>query len=314
MFVISRRALTLLSLTWLGTSAKSARATDSDDLSQLASDTNALMTQASSVHNTSGEFQNISPIPTDLPMSERSFLILQRLNDLSRFPAGSADASRIWATAAELLARLNQIDRRVPDLFNTVRAPAPKLEKLSADYISMFSNLVVNKNDYSKSLWYVTMLSNNRARYESVAARSGVPWYFIGIVHSLEASFNFHSHLHNGDPLSARTTHVPPARPVTWNPPNDWESSALDALSVDGFVGKANWDLPHILYRLEAFNGFGYRSKKININSPYLWNYSQYYTKGKFKSDNHFDQNIQSYQCGGAISLKGLIASGTTSL
>jgi lysozyme family protein len=314
MLLISRREFTVLSLTSLGAGLKFAAASDLDDLSQLATETNTLITQASSAPNAGDEFKNMVPIPTELSLSAKFFLVLRALNDLINFPANSDLATTISANAAGLLARLNEIDHSVPDLFNSVRAPAPKLERLSADYTAMFSALVVDSDEHEKSLWYLGMLSRNRARYESVTAKSAVPWYFIGIVHSLEASFNFHSHLHNGDPLSSRTTHVPKERPIAWDPPNDWESSALDALSVDGFVGKSNWDLPHILYRLEAFNGFGYRSKNININSPYLWNYSQYYTKGKFKADGHFDQNLASYQCGGAVSLKGLISNGIISL
>ena len=35
-----------------------------------------------------------------------------------------------------------------------------------------------------------------------------------------------------------------------------------------------------MLYRLEAYNGFGYRQYQINF--PYLWSFATCYTKGKF--------------------------------
>jgi lysozyme family protein len=61
--------------------------------------------------------------------------------------------------------------------------------------------------------WHVQKLKEGRLNYERVGALAKVPWYFIGIVHGLEASFHFSGHLHNGDPLSTRTVHVPAGRP-----------------------------------------------------------------------------------------------------
>ena len=82
-----------------------------------------------------------------------------------------------------------------------------------------------------------------------------MPWYFIGIIHALEASFNFNGHLHNGDyPLSKRTVSVPANRPEVWNPPSDWESSAEDAIKYEGFVGQKDWGLERVLYRWETYN------------------------------------------------------------
>ncbi len=52
-----------------------------------------------------------------------------------------------------------------------------------------------------------------RSRYESVADTLGIPWYFIAAIHNMESSQNFSKHLHNGDPLNARTRHVPAGRP-----------------------------------------------------------------------------------------------------
>ena len=70
-----------------------------------------------------------------------------------------------------------------------------------------------------------------RLRYEKVAAATGAPWWFSRIVHALEAGFNFNAHLHNGDPLTGSTVQVPNGRRKVWNPPNDWETSAMDAIT-----------------------------------------------------------------------------------
>jgi lysozyme family protein len=59
---------------------------------------------------------------------------------------------------------------------------------------------------------------------------------------------------------------------------------------------------------LERFNGFGYRRHDINIHSPYLWSFSNHYTKGKFVADNTFSATAVSKQCGAAVLLKRMVA------
>ena len=53
-----------------------------------------------------------------------------------------------------------------------------------------------------------------RSRYERVSGITLVPWQVIGVIHSREADCDFHCHLHNGDPLTGRTIHVPKGRPL----------------------------------------------------------------------------------------------------
>ena len=65
----------------------------------------------------------------------------------------------------------------------------------------------------------VARITASKARYQKVGKALGIPWYVVGIIHSLEASGDFTRHLHNGDPLTARTTHVPAGRPKTGKPP-----------------------------------------------------------------------------------------------
>ena len=66
------------------------------------------------------------------------------------------------------------------------------------------------------------------------------------------------AHLHNGDPLQARTVHVPSGRPVVGSPPFTWRQSALDALTLKGFHEVGDWSVPHMLYLLEKYNGTAY--------------------------------------------------------
>jgi hypothetical protein len=59
-----------------------------------------------------------------------------------------------------------------------------------------------------------------------------------------------------------------------------------------------------VLFKLEQYNGWGYRQYHHDVPSPYLWSFSSHYTKGKYVADGHFDANAVSQQCGGAVLLR----------
>ena len=195
-------------------------------------------------------------------------------------------------------------------------SPAPiaigrslRFADLSREYAAMFSAAEIRAQHLDSARWHLAMMRQSRPRYDGVARRTGVPWYFIATVHALEASFNFRAHLHNGDyPLSQRTRQVPAGRPSVWLPPSDWENSAVDALRLMGFAGAADWSLPRLLYRIEAYNGFGYR--RMGRATPYLWSFSTLYARGKFVADGRFNPNARSQQCGAAVMLKVLEQAG----
>ena len=203
-----------------------------------------------------------------------------------------------------------------PDMADTAEpAPDPdadaplsrarSFEPLRREYRRMFASLTVRPERSEAASFHLAMIRKSRERYESAGARTGVPWFFIAVTHALEASFNFRAHLHNGDfPLSARTRQVPAGRPLKWLPPSDWESSATDAMKLLGFSGQSDWSLERTLYRLEAYNGFGYRS--LGVPTPYLWSFSQHYDRGKFVADGKFSRTARSQQCGAGVMLRML--------
>jgi len=140
----------------------------------------------------------------------------------------------------------------------------------------------------------------NKKRYEQVALKVGVPWYVVAAIHNLESGQRFTTHLHNGDPLTARTTHVPAGRPKSGAPPFSWEASAIDALKLKRFHRVETWTVPVMLFHLEAYNGFGYRRHHPEVLSPYLWSFTTSYTKGKFVADGRFSATTVSKQYGAA--------------
>jgi len=154
----------------------------------------------------------------------------------------------------------------------------------------------------------------SRGRYQAVGKKLGTPWYVVGLIHTLEAGGDFTRHLHNGDPLSARTTHWPPGRPKTGSPPFTWEESAVDALTLQSFPAWKDWSVPGVLYKLELYNGTGYLDFHPEVNTPYLWSFTNQYTRGKYVADRKYDANAVSQQCGAAAVLKRLAEDGTVQL
>ena len=180
---------------------------------------------------------------------------------------------------------------------------------LKSEYARLFASATLRSQYSEPAEWHVAMMQKSRVRYQSVSDDTGVPWYFIAVCHALESSFNFRAHLHNGDfPLSARTRQVPAGRPSRWLPPSDWESSARDALRLLGFAGQKDWSVERTLYRLEAYNGFGYRP--YSVATPYLWSFSNHYSSGKYVADRKWSATAKSQQCGAAVMLRLLTDAG----
>ena len=93
--------------------------------------------------------------------------------------------------------------------------------------------------------------------------------------------------------------------PASGKFPYTWEESAIDAIKmkvtdkINGLDGKEGWVLNEALYLFEIYNGLGYR-KYHNMNSPYLWSYTQWYTMGKYAYDGVFSASLVDKQIGTA--------------
>lgn len=182
---------------------------------------------------------------------------------------------------------------------------------LRAEYQRLFETMSIKTEHKDKVEWHFGQLRKNQSRYQSVGANvNNVPWAVVGIIHGMECGFNFACHLHNGDPLTRQTTHVPAGHPRQGTPPFSWEASAADALRLDGLAQVTDWSVAHILYLFEKFNGFGYRN--MRLPSPYLWSFSNHYDKGKYVADGRFDGQAVSKQCGAAVMVKALLDKGVS--
>jgi len=181
-------------------------------------------------------------------------------------------------------------------------------ESLKRGYGNLWRKAVIKPEWQSRIDRAVAKIAAGRAQYEAVEALTGVPWRFIGALHMMESGCDFRTHLHNGDPLTARTRQAPPGRPAA-APANGrtytWQESAIDALRLKGLHLVDSWTIERILYEAERYNGWGYMLHKIM--SAYVWSGTNLYTRGKYTRDGHLDFNAVSLQAGIATLMKGLM-------
>lgn len=178
---------------------------------------------------------------------------------------------------------------------------------LLPEYLNLWETMQINPSQLALVTMCANRINNERARYTEIVEGTSVPWYLFGILHFMESGQNFNHHPHNGDPLTARTVNVPRGRPVLGTPPFTFAESAKDAIRYTKLDKWQNWQIGGLLYRIEAYNGFGYRNPQRAINSPYLWSMTNHYIKGKFVADGKFDKEAVSKQIGAAALLKRMI-------
>lgn len=187
-------------------------------------------------------------------------------------------------------------------------------KSLKNEYINLYKTCELQAEHFSTVDTLVDKILSHRSRYVHVADALGIPWYFIAAIHNMESSQNFSRHLHNGDPLTARTKQIPKGRPKKGTPPFTWEESAIDALKFSKLDKQDDWSLPHMLYKLEGYNGWGYRLHHTHVKSPYLWSYSNRYTSGKYVADGTWSDTARSRQCGAVPIIKRLEERGEISI
>lgn len=143
--------------------------------------------------------------------------------------------------------------------------------------------------------------------YQKVEKATGVPWQFVAVVHVREAGLSdvgvWKGVLHNGEKIvgtNRKTSLVPAGR----GPFSTWHDAAVDALKQKGFDKIKAWPVSRMLWALEPYNGYGYRSK--GLRSPYLWASTNHQQPGKYVADHVFNPKVMDTQIGAAALLKYL--------
>lgn len=189
------------------------------------------------------------------------------------------------------------------------------------DHKYLYDNLVIDNDKQSTVAWYVEQFRSHKNRYSKVTANTGVPEWFIFLLHIRECSLSFAKVLHNGQTLTHvnrwGTTWVPKGRGKAkgWT----WEDAAVDALQIKNYHNKASWSLELTLPDLEKWNGLGYR-KRIGDRgqveySPFILAGSEFHDEtSKYVSDGKYDRYAKEKQLGVFTILKGLELKGLVNL
>ena len=173
--------------------------------------------------------------------------------------------------------------------------------ELKSDFARLWDSMDVRPDKRELVTRIARKLIRHKAQYQTVEARTGVPWFVIAALHNRESDADFSTYLGNGEPLNRRTTLVPKGR----GPFEDWAAGAVDALALDGLDQVKAWTPERACFEIERFNGFGYR--KRGINSPYLWSFSNHYERGKYVADGRFSPTHVDQQCGAIPVLRQLV-------
>lgn len=180
---------------------------------------------------------------------------------------------------------------------------------LSKEYTYLWSIAVVLDNHKADAMKSIRTAVLNKSRYEHVQALTLVPWYVIAALHMREASFNFHGCLANGDPWNRQTVNVPAGK----GPWGSWGEAAIWSLEYEGMSRLMDWSIGSAFRRMEAYNGWGYRTGGVRDfklkdkhhrpigtfhgsmqdtdpknASPYIYNGTQFYRAGRVIEDHSF--------------------------
>lgn len=143
-----------------------------------------------------------------------------------------------------------------------------------------------------------------REKYQSVSAKTGVPWPIIAVIHERECSQDWSGSLAQGDPWDKVSIHVPAGR----GPFASWEDAAVDALvnCPPHAARNTDWSIGSALTKLEEYNGLGYAAR--GQPSPYVWSGTNQYKSGKYVRDGAYDPDVVDSQLGCAGLLMAMIA------
>ena len=196
----------------------------------------------------------------------------------------------MWAWIKRLLTKKAQIDNSAPIV---IKKP---VEVTTGE-------IAINQNKVEMVTTLVAKFHATRERYHVVSKMTGVPEDVLFACHYRESSLSFKGVLHNGERIigtNQKTILVPKGR----GPFETWEEAAIDAMEIEQSKFPKTWDISGKLDFCERYNGLGYRKK--GVPSPYVYSWTNKYSKGKYVADGKYDQNFVDQQCGTAAIILGI--------
>lgn len=171
---------------------------------------------------------------------------------------------------------------------------------------NMWENMTIDADKSDLALQTAKFILANKSTYEQVGGAFGVPFYVIGAIHYRESSFDFTTHLANGDPLfdsdgtPIATTHVPSGL----GPFASWVAGAIGAIKEMSWGEGWHWDICNALDNAERWNGLGLR--RMGLPSPYVWAATSNYKSGMYVADGVFNPNKVDERVGAAAIWKSI--------
>lgn len=169
--------------------------------------------------------------------------------------------------------------------------------ELKAEYESWVANIrpLPNRIEEIDHVARRLIRPENLAHYDPVFAKIGVPQVVQATICEREDGNDFSKSPAQGDPWNKVSTHVP--RGI--GPFKSWEESAIYSWTVAdrlNVLSVPKWTLPYFCFKMEGYNGFGYRAHRIR--TPYVVGGSVLQEKGKYTSDGHYDSDHMDTQIG----------------
>jgi lysozyme family protein len=139
-------------------------------------------------------------------------------------------------------------------------------------------------------------LLKNKARFEELSAKTGVPWAVCAVIKEREAGSDpsFLRNIAQGDPWAKKSVHVPRGR----GPFPSWLLAGVDALVKCAPYASLwkDWSPGGTITILIKYNGIGYDLN--GLPSPYGFAGTDQYVRGKYVADGKFDPNFVDPQLG----------------
>lgn len=175
-------------------------------------------------------------------------------------------------------------------------------QALSAEYARLWATMSVRAERVPAANTAARRIIANKPTYLAIERLTTVPWWVVALIHTMECGGNFALSIAQGDPWNRVSVRVPKGR----GPFKSFIEAAVDALGIDGTNKVTHWDVPRLCYELENYNGWGYRRYHPSVLTPYLWSYTNHYSRGKYVADGKWDPGAVSQQVGAMAILKAL--------
>jgi lysozyme family protein len=180
------------------------------------------------------------------------------------------------------------------------------------EHAALAPNLSYNltKDQKAELEQFAANYETNKARYDAVAKKTGIPSTLVAAIHWRESTGDFTTYLHQGDPLGKQAVNEPNDIPIFY----EWEEAAVHALTMPDKAAiseelsmtENTRDPAAIATFAEHYNGLGYHKYHSETESPYVYGGTDAYQRGKYVSDGKWSATHKDQQLGVMVMVERL--------